>query len=217
MKKLLHKKAYTLAEVLVTLVIVGTISALTVPSLKNHADEAKYVAATQKAMSEIAAATSNAELVYGDASNWKFNSSTTVNYYKKAMNIVAIPKGSKTSWTRYRLDGTNGGEIRPNFMTADGMAWMIHDGGYGCGGGCALVDVNGSAPPNTIGLDIQGFRIGHRCDGEKKTGDFGVYAMGDGKNDTNSEWACTAYIIRHKKMPWLKKPPAEACKPYVGK
>ena len=100
MKKLLYKKAYTLAEVLLTLVIVGVVSTLTVPTLKNHADEAKYVAATQKAMSEIAAATSNAELAYGDASSWNFNSNTVINYYIKMMNTVPFPKGSKTKWER---------------------------------------------------------------------------------------------------------------------
>ena len=214
MKKLLKKRAYTLAEVLLTLVVVGVISVLTVPSLKNHADEAKYVAATQKAMSEIAAATSNAELAYGEASNWNFNSSTTINYYKKTMNTVPFPKGSKTSWDRNLLSGPNS-DFKPKFMTADGMAWEIHDGGYTCGGGVALVDVNGSAPPNTIGIDIQGFRIGNRCEAAKKAGDFGIYAMGDGKNDANAEWACTAYIIKHKKMPWLYNP-AQSCNSLVG-
>lgn len=216
MKKLCKINAFTLAEVLLTLVVVGVISVLTVPTLKNHADEAKYVAATQKAMSEIAAATSNAELAYGEASNWNFNSSTTANYYKKTMNTVPFPKGSKTSWDRNLLSGPNA-SFNPKFMTADGMAWEIHDGGYACGGGVALVDINGSAPPNTVGIDIQGFRIGSPCSSDgKKTGDFGIYAMGDGKNDANQEWACTAYIIRNKKMPWLYTP-IDSCKTYVGK
>ena len=215
MKKFCRKKAFTLAEVLLTLVVVGVISVLTVPTLKNHADEAKYVAATQKAMSEIAAATSNAELAYGEASNWNFKSSTVKEYYRKAMNTVPFPKGSKTSWPRLGLDGANA-TFRPAFMTADGMAWEVHDGGYGCGGGCALVDINGSEPPNTVGIDIHGFRIGSLCNGNNKSGDFGVYAMGDGKNDKNSEWACTAYIIRNKKMPWLYTS-TDSCKSYQGK
>ncbi len=215
MKKFCRKKAFTLAEVLLTLVVVGVISVLTVPTLKNHSDEAKYVAATQKAMSEIAAATSNAELVYGDASNWNFKSSAVKEYYRKAMNTVPISSGSKTSWERLNLNGESA-KFNPTFMTADGMAWEIHDGGYSCGGGCALVDVNGSAPPNTIGIDIQGFRIGSLCDGSNKSGDFGVYAMGDGKNDGNSEWACTAYVIRNKKMPWMYTP-TDSCKSYQGK
>ena len=215
MKKLCKINAFTLAEVLLTLVVVGVISVLTVPTLKNHADEARYVAATQKAMSEIAAATSNAELVYGEASNWNFKTSNVKEYYRKAMNTVPFPKGSKKSWARMVLGGVNA-TFNPAFMTADGMAWEIHDGGYDCGGGVALVDVNGSAPPNTVGIDIQGFRIGHMCVASQKSGDFGIYAMGDGKNDANKEWACTAYVIKHKKMPWLYTP-IDSCSTYVGK
>lgn len=215
MKKFCKINAFTLAEVLLTLVVVGVISVLTVPTLKNHADEARYVAATQKAMSEIAAATSNAELAYGEASNWNFKTSNVKEYYRKAMNTVPFPKGSKKSWARMVLGGVNA-TFNPAFMTADGMAWEIHDGGYDCGGGVALVDVNGSALPNTVGIDIQGFRIGTLCNGKNKSGDFGVYAMGDGKNDSNTEWACTAYVIKHKKMPWLYTP-IDSCSTYVGK
>lgn len=217
MKKNTKIKAFTLAEILLTLIIIGVVSALTVPSLKNHSDEAKYVAATQKAMSEVAAAVANIELTHGDASTWNFDSSTTLNWFKNSMNIAALPNGTDV-WDRLLLDGT-GTKYRPSFFTADGMAWQIHGGGYSCGGGCALIDVNGPKPPNTIGIDIQGFRIGHLCGGEgskTKTGDFGIYAMGDGVNDRNSEWACTAYIIKHKKMPWLYKP-EKNCSAYMNK
>lgn len=217
MKKNTKIKAFTLAEILLTLIIIGVVSALTVPSLKNHSDEAKYVAATQKAMSEVAAAVANIELTHGDASTWNFNSLTTINWFKKSMNTVDLPN-AKTRWERLNLDGTEHA-FTASFFTADGMAWEVHGGGYPCGGGCALIDVNGSQPPNTIGIDIHGFRIGHLCKGEDsktKTGDFGIYAMGDGVNDINSDWACTAYIIKHKKMPWLYKP-EKNCSAYMNK
>lgn len=213
MKKNLKIQAFTLAEVLLTLVIIGVISVLTVPSLRNHSEEAKYVAATQKAMAEIAAATTNAELANGDASSWNFNTTAVVNYYKNTMHVV--PLSEETSWPRYSMSGEES-VFRPSFMTSDGMAWAIVTGGYGCGGGCALVDVNGIKPPNTIGVDIQGFRIGYLCEGTAKKGDFGVYAMGDGTNDKNEIWACTSYIIKHKKMPWLQTP-TDSCNSYMGK
>ena len=217
MKKDMKMKAFTLAEVLLTLIIVGVVSALTVPTLKNHSDEARYVASTQKAMSEVVAAISNLESVHGDASTWNFSSSTTLNWFKQSMNIMQNPNDSK-SWERMDLDGTKN-KFNPTIFTADGMAWEIHDCGYSCGGGCALIDVNGSAPPNTIGIDIQGFRIGHLCSGDDnktKAGDFGIYAMGDGVNDYNSAWACTSYIIKHKKMPWLYEYQKD-CSVYMGK
>lgn len=217
MKKMFKINAFTLAEVLLTMVIIGVVSALTVPTLKNHSDEAKYVAATQKAMSEVAAAVGSVELVHGDASTWNFDSANTVNWFKTTMNTVPFPDGV-SSWKLYDLSG-NEANFNASLMTADGMAWSINNGGYLCGGGCALIDVNGPKPPNTIGVDIHGFRIGHLCggDGSKtKTGDFGIYAMGDNVNDKNAAWACSSYVIRHKKMPWLYKT-TENCKSYLGK
>ena len=217
MKKNTKINAFTLAEILLTLIILGTVSALTVPSLKNHSDEAKYVAATQKAMSEVTAAVSNIESIHGDASTWNFSSETTLNWFKQTLNTVPIPSGNE-SWERTNFDGTSS-SFTPTVFTADGMAWEINNGGYPCGGGCALIDVNGPEQPNTIGVDIHGFRIGHLCSGTEnktKTGDFGVYAMGDGLNDKNSIWACTAYVIKHKKMPWLYQSET-SCATYMGK
>ena len=95
-------KAFSLAEVLLTMVIVGTVSALTIPTLKNHSDEAKYVAATQKAMSQVAEATANIELEQGDEYLWNFASTTTVNCYKKAMNTVPFPN-CVSKWQRGEL------------------------------------------------------------------------------------------------------------------
>lgn len=216
MKKNTMIKAFTLAEILLTMIIIGVISALTIPSLKNHSDEAKYVAATQKAMSEVAAAVSNIELIHGDASTWNFDSSTTKNWFRQTMNIAA---NSHPSWTRLLLSGESGGTFSPTFITADGMAWDIGSGGYSCGGGAVLIDINAEQPPNTIGIDIQGFRVGNKCGGTEnktKTGDFGVFAMGDNVNDTNAIWACSSYVIKHKKMPWLYQA-KDGCNSFAGK
>lgn len=218
MSKFKLTKAFSLAEVLLTMVIVGTVSALTIPTLKNHSDEAKYVAATQKAMSQVAEATANIELEQGDASLWNFASTTTVNWYKKAMNTVPFPNGV-SKWQRGELGFAEVFDASFDFMTADGMAWDITQGGYPCGGGAVLVDVNGAQDPNIVGIDIHGFRLGHLCggdDGKSKRGEFGIYAMGDKLNDFNDIWACTSYIIKNKKMPWLYKP-AASCKDYMGK
>ena len=84
------------------------------------------------------------------------------------------------------------------------MAWSIGDGLYPCGGGAALVDINGPQPPNVIGIDQHGFRLGTLCDDKNKKGDWGVYPMGDVLHDQNGDWACTAYVIKHNKMPWIK-------------
>ena len=98
--------------------------------------------------------------------------------------------------------------------------------------GAILIDVNGENPPNVIGIDMHGFRVGQPCSykketdpetrkekivGTNRTGSFGIYAMGDGINDTNGTWACTSYVIKHKAMPWLYKSSQNGCVDYYAK
>ena len=250
------QKAFTLAEILLTLVILGVVSALTVPTLKRNSDEAKYVAAVQKAMAEVASASANVELEYGDiALLWKYTSGDDTDSknsrnneaksisdkYAKTMNVLRMARPNE-QWTRYSIasDGkfagaggsrNTGGFFVPHFYTTDGMAWNFTDGGYACGG-AILIDVNGENPPNVIGIDMHGFRVGQPCSykketdsetgkekivGTNRTGSFGIYAMGDGINDTNGTWACTSYVIKHKAMPWLYKSTQNGCVDYYAK
>ena len=44
----IKKSAFTLAETLLTLSIIGVIAALTIPALKEYQEEVRYVAATKK-------------------------------------------------------------------------------------------------------------------------------------------------------------------------
>lgn len=207
--------AFTLAEMLLTLTIIGVVAAMTIPTIKDHSDEVKYITAAKKAFSTINAATTAIEVKHGDGSFWKFNDSKTIDWYKETMNLVQ-PDPDKTSWERTNLSGASEGNFVVTLMGADGMTWSFGTGDYPCGGGAALVDINGPQPPNVIGLDIHGFRIGSMCNGASKTGDFGVYPMGDGINDSNTKWACTAYVMKHSKMPWLNDTTIQNCEGLVG-
>lgn len=207
--------AFTLAEVLLTLVIIGVVAALTIPTVKDNSDEVKYVAATKKAFSTISAATTANELKHGDGVFWKFDDAKTIDWYKESMNLVP-PDPEKTSWAMTSISGADEGNFVTTLMGADGMTWSIGTENYSCGGGAALVDVNGPQSPNVIGLDIHGFRIGSKCNGATRSGDFGVYPMGDGANDNNAKWACTAYVMKSSKMPWLKDTTIQNCESLVG-
>ena len=65
------KKGFTLAEVLITLGIIGIVAALTIPTL--IAKHQKQVFATQlkKSYSSIGQALQMAQLEYGDMSGWE--------------------------------------------------------------------------------------------------------------------------------------------------
>ena len=205
-------KAFTLAETLITLVVIGVVAAMTVPAVKNHTEEVRYVAQVKKAYADISNATGVLETKYGDCRFWSFgkagsytqDGSQVIYWYKQAMNATPT-----TNYTSNAL--TNEGGSNPSFSTADGMVWALFPGGYSSGG-VALVDVNGDEGPNVRGVDIHGFRIGQSvADNES-----GVFALGDGVNDTNSVWACTAYALNHGKMPWLSGGDPD-CKNYYKK
>lgn len=70
----MKSKAFTLAEVLITIGIIGVVAALTLPSLiENH--QKKVVATKLKAFNSIMAQAFNtAKLDYGDWDNWDSNS-----------------------------------------------------------------------------------------------------------------------------------------------
>ena len=63
-------KAFTLAEVLVTLMIIGVISALTIPTLKETADRSANLAALQKAYSTASNAFAALKAEYGATMYW---------------------------------------------------------------------------------------------------------------------------------------------------
>lgn len=59
------KKAFTLAEVLVTLGIIGVVAAMTMPTLINNTGNEKYVAKLKKVQSLLGQATINAVEEHG--------------------------------------------------------------------------------------------------------------------------------------------------------
>lgn len=202
MKKMEIKSAFTLAEVLLTLIVVGVVAAMTIPSLNDYAEEQRYVAACKKAFSDISAATGVLETKYGDLQFWPWSTqSTMANRYQEVMNV------SNIKHVKYLGACLNNPEkdVCANFnnsdvyfTTGDGVSWDIIK--YE-NGGAALVDVNGINPPNIQGIDIFGFKIAPN----------GVFAMGDTTNDANYEWGCTAYVLKHGKMPWIKDPGYKDC------
>lgn len=94
-------KAFTLAEVLVTLVIIGVISALTIPTLKETADRSANLAALQKAYSTATNAFATLKAEYGAPIYWMVPSD--------AQNAPSAIKGQ-----RVFKDGTD-----------QGFSWML--------------------------------------------------------------------------------------------
>ena len=83
--------AFTLAEVLITLVIIGVIAAITVPSLINKTNNQETVSRLKKAYSTMSQATNMIIAENGPATSWVTTKDEVFNLYKKKLiNVIPL-------------------------------------------------------------------------------------------------------------------------------
>ena len=154
--------AFTLAEVLVTLGIIGVVSAMTVPTLMQNYQRQSYVTQLHKVYNE----TTQAALRYvtdRNALNMKEAGMTStdaavnfVNTYFKVVNDCGTNASPCFASEYKRMNGTsmgnlfNGGGMR-KFSLASGAS--IGVAGFSNGNMSIYVDVNGQKGPNIVGRD----------------------------------------------------------------
>lgn len=146
--------AFTLAEVLLTLTIIGVIAALTIPALKESSDRSANLSLLQKAFSTSANAFAQLQAENGPPLYWKLQDGSRVfvdgksenvsKFFKQKMNVAAetniIPSDYKikslkgTAADSFKIDDTTV-KIKGNtdsFQTADGMLWFPSNTYSGC-------------------------------------------------------------------------------------
>lgn len=207
------KKAFTLAEVLITLMIVGVVAAMTVPTLLGNADDKALATGALKAYATLSNATKQLQTEKGPTRFWDLSAVNVTKWYKAKLNATTQrPK----SYTTYYLNqgaysNANMFNESTSFITSDGMLFYIQSVYPACDGGgtenwadgCINwgVDVNGSKPPNTVGLDIYGFYV-------NKDGDFLPEGTIKGVVNTNncsssgSGWSCSQKVVAEGKISW---------------
>ncbi len=180
------KKAFTLAEVLITLGIIGVVAALTMPSLIAKHNEKQTITALKKFYSSISQAYGLAVIENGTPDTW-YNrevsngdiaaSNTMVDIITKHMKISKVchkNKGCFPDVVYKKIDGKtvgnwNRSQIVSKFLTSDGMSVFFYtygnkpaNNGQGIekvSYGALSVDINGFKGPNTAGQDLFTFII----------------------------------------------------------
>lgn len=172
-KKSFKQKAFTLAETLITLSIIGVIAAMTVPTLMANINNQQHITALKKAYSNLSNAVKmlmvdtgcnndfDCILAATDGPTYAYSSDGVDNGF-----IFALSKQFKTIKTEksilVKMDENSYTFSDGYFTTEDGMNWMsyrIHDFGkmYYTG---ILLDTNGvKKGPNKTGKDVHHFLI----------------------------------------------------------
>ncbi len=174
-------RAFTLAEVLITLGIIGVVAAMTIPNLLSKMDRDRKIATVRKAQSILNQAIKLSTIDNEDYEAWD----TTLppreyldKYYTPYMKVIAYCDTyskcnykSAAPWSRYNgsnsYTGFNAYSRIPIF-TLDGILYSISQSGGGndqddtdsvydmnyIGSNGVFIDVNGPNKPNRFGNDV---------------------------------------------------------------
>lgn len=161
----IHSHAFTLAEVLITLGIIGVIAAMTIPSLMNQIQDRQLKEAAKAAYSKASQAVQQMKLDEGGSLNSYFGANGTsfqpafIKYFKIAQDCGLSNCVNTAIYTSLTGDTTDTSKINMGqFITTDGMFWGI--GNWSSPPLYITVDVNGYGKgPNIYGRDVFMFQI----------------------------------------------------------
>ena len=224
------KVAFTLAEVLITLGIIGVVSALTMPSLIQSYKEKVTVTKLEKAYSFLNQAYKRISDEYGEPQDWpgvEYAGNASASAASAHRDLYAQYVSCKkfkgqiygTVDTTKKIKALNGELYTyiyyfPSFTNNDGTVFQFSSlrncGGYvlstgkltACSmGGDILVDINGyEKGPNQLGKDIFAFVTAQT--GVYPAGMVGSYTEGD-CNLNGRGISCSEYVLREKNMKYL--------------
>ncbi len=143
------KRAFTLAETLITLTIIGVVAAMTIPTLVSKYQKHTYVTGLKKAYSTLSNAMA---LAMHDDEVWEYYSNGGIDWYTSRENIIkkymkVVKSCDSSNWAEC-IDMNSLQSNTGIFVTADGMTWTSY----------ITVDINGKKGPNKYGRDIFVFR-----------------------------------------------------------
>ena len=211
----MKKSAFTLAEVLITLVIIGVIGAMTIPTLMNNTNKQEYVSKLKKAYSTLSQATNKIIAEQGnpraDIGGWASSVDAVFDNYKKYLsNSKECGAGIECvndKWYHLNETPNDGWHKSPNsrrLVLADGMQILFEPVSDSCSisdGNTEnnicfriYVDINGNKNPNKIGRDIFMF-LG------KETGLYPNGCNDDSDCSTNEYgFSCACKVLREGAM-----------------
>ncbi|CDE43771.1 general secretion pathway protein G [Clostridium sp. CAG:768] len=211
---------FTLAEVLITLGIIGVVAALTIPTLIENYQKRQVVESLKIAYSIFLGVIEKAKLDYGDVENWDWNLLSSdraptdgnefVNKYIIPY-IKVVPAKLKYEQAK-QLDGSivsSGTSMylyKPKYVLTNGMTFSYYaTWGYSDDHSLVLsIDINGYNRPNRMGRDLFIFlisksspnlRFGYNLPLNIKREDLLKSNGTCSKDFVGAGWGCSALIM----------------------
>lgn len=154
--------AFTLAEVLITLGVIGIVAAMTIPTLMNNINDAQYKTAYKKAYRDLSTAwiqmSANNEVVSCSGS---YDATCSYDNFEVLKNYIKVEKNCITGAGHvadcWNMNGEKYNNAVPDgwegaFVDSSGRSWVVVYGAY-ADGIQILVDTNGFSGPNKFGKD----------------------------------------------------------------
>jgi len=215
------KNAFTLAEVLITLVIIGIVAALTISSVINTYVERSTISKVKKGLSTLAQAKKLAEVQNGSIESWNFGAGPTAenarDFWTYLKPHISVAKDCGSNLDCYQSNGLytlRGLPYDKNHSTlSEYYKFVLADGGVmwfrmAAGGKCSVTeedqvpnvcavffyDVNGDKRPNAIGRDIFAYTM---------SADSVYPYMKNDCNKSSTGRGCSGYIIKNSNMKYL--------------
>lgn len=204
MKKLL---AFTLAETLIVMGVIGVVAALTLPNLNQSTNNKEKVAKVKKIYSNLNDAFGRTMAVYGPFDEWKNKGTDTLG--KRVSDFLKISKdcgnheSGCTSPSNFKLiDGQDSGEN----LAMQGYCLLLADGtSLTIGFSTVFVDIDGpNKGTNTFGKDIFLFPLNDS--GEFYFPDYFGYSRCFSEGSTCSRW-----VLDFGNMDYLKANTSGKC------
>lgn len=226
-------KGFTLAEVLITLGIIGVVAAITIPTVLQNSQTQATVSALKKSYTTLSQAYAQAAKDNGTVDTWDITGTQgALNIFNTLVPYLNLTKncGYATGCfpsSAYRnlmgdVDTTNASfDSNASYyyakaQLADGTLLAIRSyGSCGYKGGdssllqnvCAeaFVDVNGFKQPNQVGVDLFEFYIGTNglVPMGTKTETSNTFANNCKNKATDGGWACAAWVLYNENMDYL--------------
>lgn len=159
----MFKKAFTLAEVLVTLGIIGVVAALTMPALVGNYKKKQTVTQLKKVYSSLLQSVESSKIENGDIADWNWNLDAYnffIQYLAANFQVVRNCGNNSGCWNSDGGYMLKGGVYDDNPLKSYWYKILLSDGTF-----IALqkqddshvhisVDINGEKAPNTYGKDL---------------------------------------------------------------